>query len=158
MLHRDPRVDGGQPKPEASARKIAADQGLTPALAPSWTGMAPGKTMGRQRHRRLMAPSFYLALPHSRGPQRRICAHLRSLADPGSEGWPRTGRSRRVKGPGAASENTAPEAVGGLSAARQERLFGALETLEMAQAEHPVDVPRTIDNASRDVVATAEID
>src|SRR3546814_14608146 len=27
----------------------------------------------------------------------------------------------------------------------------------MAQAEHPVDVPRTIDNAGRDVVAAAEI-
>src|SRR3546814_3708194 len=36
-------------------------------------------------------------------------------------------------------------------------LFGALEALEMAQAEHPMDVPRTIDDAGRDVVAAAEI-
>src|SRR3546814_12011728 len=58
---------------------------------------------------------------------------------------------------GSGVEDTAPEAVGGLSADRQERLFGALEALEMAQAEHPMDVPRTIDDAGRDVVAAAEI-
>src|SRR3546814_17632684 len=58
---------------------------------------------------------------------------------------------------GSGVEDTAPEAVGGLSADRQERLFGALEALEMAQAEHPMDVPRTIDDAGRDVVAAAVI-
>ena len=36
---------------------------LAAALAPSRQGKAPGKTMCRQRHRRPMAPSFYLALP-----------------------------------------------------------------------------------------------
>src|SRR3546814_10904041 len=58
---------------------------------------------------------------------------------------------------GSGVEDTAPEAVGGLSADRQERLFGALEALEMAQAEHPMDVPRTIDDAGSGVVAAAEI-
>src|SRR3546814_18129987 len=36
-------------------------------------------------------------------------------------------------------------------------LFGALEALEMPQVEHPMDVPRTIDDAGGDVVAAAEI-
>src|SRR3546814_18380862 len=52
---------------------------------------------------------------------------------------------------GSGVEATAPEAVGGLSADRPERLFGALEAPEMAQAEHPLDVPRNIDDAGSDV-------
>lgn len=43
------------------------------------------------------------------------------------------------------------------SAAREERLIGALEALEMPQTEHPVDMPIGIDEARRDVVAGAEV-
>src|SRR3546814_3515916 len=40
---------------------------------------------------------------------------------------------------------------------RQERLFGALEAVEMGQTEHPADVPFGIHDAGRDVIAAAEI-
>src|SRR3546814_20580626 len=36
-------------------------------------------------------------------------------------------------------------------------MFGALEAVEMAQTEHPVDVPFGIHDAGRDVIAGAEI-
>src|SRR3546814_3998280 len=50
-----------------------------------------------------------------------------------------------------------PKRSAGSTTGRQERMFGALEAVEMAQTEHPVDVPFGIHDAGRDVIAAAEI-
>src|SRR3546814_14249465 len=90
-----------------------------------------------------MAPPFYLALPRSpKSPASHLCSSTISCPIPARQyGHARPEPPGERTGSGV--EDTAPEAVGGLSADRQERLFGALEALEMAQAEHPLDVPRT---------------
>src|ERR1035438_5564393 len=68
-----------------------------------------------------------------------------------------TRRSRRLKRWERRRDPPRPKRSAGSTTALQEHLFGALEAVEMTQAEHPMEMPFGIHDAGRDVIAAAEI-
>src|SRR3546814_16406094 len=80
-----------------------------------------------------MAPPFYLALTRSpKSPASHLCSSTISCPIPA----PQYGHARPAppgERTGSGVEDTAPEGAGGLSAARQESLYGVLRALYMGR-------------------------
>src|SRR3546814_16774654 len=96
-----------------------------------------------------MAPPFYLALPRSpKSPASHLCSSTISCPIPARQyGHARPESPAERTGTGV--EDTSPEAAGGLSSDRQDRIFGALNSLKMAHAAHPMNAPRSPDDPVR---------